>query len=440
MTQNHETTMILQTIISEYKNLFRELRDTMIDQDLVNRSEKNENSNNNRTNYSKLNTCNPLFLLLIAALFTVITACSSSTSKPAAAPPPTVAVSTPVQQKMVQYDQFTGRFKAIKRVEVLARVDGYLQDIRFKDGEIVHKGEVLFVIDQRPYKIALEQAQAKLKSAKTRLKLAKKMYNRVKGLRKTGAVSQELLDQRRQEFYSARSNVKAAQAAVHTAALNLEYTKVKAPITGKISHNFVSEGNLVSGGLSSATLLTRIVSLDPIYFSFEVSEGRLIKYLQSDTSSGGITNILDKKLKVEARLLGEDTFTHQGRLDFVDNVIDQSTGTLKVRAIFNNDNMLLTPGMFATVRFAPTGRHRELLIPAKTIASDQAKRYVLVVSDSNTVKRKFVKTGPLHHNLRIIESGLSPKDRIIVSGFVEVRAGQKVTIKQKEMALAGGEK
>lgn len=381
---------------------------------------------------------NRVLYLSVIALAAIITACSS-TAKPSKPMPPTVSVSAPVQQQIVQYDEFTGRFKAIERVEVRARVDGYLQDIRFKDGEIVHKGEVLFVIDQRPYKIALKQAQANLESAQTQLTLTEKMYNRVKGLRETGAVSQELLEKRRQEFYSARANVKATEAAVHAAELNLKYTKVKAPVTGKISSNFVSVGNLISGGLSSATLLTRIVSLDPIYFTFEVSEGRLIKYLESDTSSGGITNILDKKLKVEAQLLGEEKFVHAGQLDFVDNVIDQSTGTLKVRAIFNNDNMLLTPGMFATVRFAPTGRHRELLIPAKTIASDQAKRYVLVVSDSNTVKRKFVKTGSLHQNLRIIESGLSPDDRIIVSGFVEVRPGQKVTIKQKEIALVGGE-
>lgn len=378
-----------------------------------------------------------LYLSVIMLPF-IITACNS-TAQPRTPAPPTVEVSAPVQQEIVQYDEFTGRFNAINHVEVRARVDGYLQDIRFKDGEMVQKGDLLFVIDQRPYKIALEQAQAKLESAQTQLKLAETMYNRVKGLRETGAVSQELLEQRAQDFYSMQANVKAAKAMVHAAALNLQYTKVKAPISGKISQNFVSVGNLVSGGLSSATPLTRIVSLDPIYFTFEVSEGRLIKYLQSDTSSGGITNILDEQLKVEAQLQGENAFSHAGRLDFVDNIINQSTGTLKVRAIFNNDDKLLTPGMFATVRFAPAGPHRELLIPAKTIASDQAKRFVLVVNDSNTVQRKFVQTGALHQNMRIIESGLAPNDRIIVSGFVEVRPGQKVTIKQKEIALAGGD-
>src|SRR5699024_1065436 len=218
----------------------------------------------------------------------------------------------------------------------------------------------------------------------------KKMLERAKGLRASGAVSQELLDRRNQEFLSAQAGLMAAEAALHSAELNLEFTKVKAPVSGKISQNFVSVGNLVSGGLSSSTLLTRIVSFDPIYFSFEVSEGRLIKYLQSDTTAGGVSTILDETLNVNARLLGEQKFTHAGQLDFVDNIIDQSTGTLTVCAIFNNDDLLLTPGMFATVRFAPTGQHRELLVPARVIGSDQSRRYVLVVDDSSRVSRKFV--------------------------------------------------
>lgn len=264
------------------------------------------------------------------------------------------------------------------------------------------------------------------------------MLQRAEGLRKTGAVSQELLDRRKQEFISARAGLAAAEASVHAAELNLEFTKVKAPISGKISQNSVSVGNLVSGGLSSATLLTRIVSFDPIYFTFEISEGRLIKYLQSDTASGGVSTILDEAITVEAKLLGEEKFMHPGRLDFIDNMIDQGTGTLLVRAVFDNDNLLLTPGMFASVRFSATGRHRELLIPAETIASDQSKRYVLVVDDSSTVSRKFVETGPLHENFRIIKSGLSATDRVIINGFAKVRPGQKVTIKQSEMALASG--
>ncbi|HLR25956.1 MAG TPA: efflux RND transporter periplasmic adaptor subunit [Fodinibius sp.] len=379
-----------------------------------------------------------MLLILVIGLFGLITACSSSNSQPSAPPPPTVSVSAPTAKEITQYDEFTGKFRAVERVEVRTRVDGYLEEIRFTDGELVEKGEVLFVIDQRPYRIALEQARAELESAKTRLELSKKELQRAQNLRSSGAVSQELIDRRSQEFQSAQAEVSAAQAAVHSAELNMEFTKVKAPVSGKISRNFVSVGNLVSGGLSSSTLLTRIVSLDPIYFSFQMSEGQLIKYLQSDTASGGVSTIQDKKIEVEAKLLGEEEFAYRGSLNFIDNEIDRSTGTMTVRAVFNNDKMLLTPGMFAKAKFSVTGRHRELLIPDRAIGSDQAQRYVLTVGDSSKVSRKFVQTGTLHNDLRIIEDGLSSSDQVIIKGIGKVRPGQTVQVDQKEIAEASG--
>lgn len=430
--------MILQTIITECKNLFRELRTAIINQPRSDTSDKNTKEigrqENKRMKNTKLRSSTPTLLILVIGLLGLITACSSSNSQPQTPPPPTVEASTPVEETITGYDEFTGRFRAVERVEVRARVDGYLEEIRFTDGELVEKGDVLFVIDQRPYHIALEQAQAELESAKTRLELSKKELQRAQNLRSTGAVSQELIDRRTQEHQSAKAAVSSAQAAVHSAELNMEFTKVKAPVSGKISENFVSVGNLISGGLSSATLLTRIVSFDPIYFTFEVSEDKLIKYQKSGSFNDNISTIRDGAQTVKAKLLDEEKFTHEGKLDFIDNEIDQSTGTLLARAIFPNKDLLLTPGMFAKAKFSATGQHRELLIPDKAIGSDQSQRYVLTVNDSSQVSRKFVKTGDLHNNLRIIEDGLSRSDQVIINGLSKVRPGQRVQVSQNEIA------
>lgn len=387
-------------------------------------------------NISSLFPLNRIPNLLIIALLTCGIACSSSEGQQPAPPSPAVTVSAPIEDSIARYDEFTGRFRAIERVEVRARVNGYLDEIRFTDGEMVEKGDVLFVIDQRPYRIALEQARADLNNARTRLELAQKELERAQDLRSTGAVSQELIDRRNQEYLSAEAAVSSAEAAVHSAELDLEYTEVKAPVSGKISENFVSIGNLVSGGLSSATLLTRIVSLDPIYFTFEASEDKLIRYMKGGSFKSEVSITPEGPQTVTARLLGEEEFAHEGALDFIDNEIDQSTGTLRVRAVFPNNDLLLTPGMFAKARFSATGQHRELLIPDKAIGSDQAQRYVLTVDDSSKVSRKFVKTGTLHNDLRIIEEGLSKTDRVIVDGLGKVQPGQKVTADQDNIALA----
>lgn len=434
--------MILQTLLTEYQNLVKELWDAFMgthnEQKLLQESEQQtEKSNqlyNHQRNFWKVKEYTVLPVVM-AGLIAFVSACSSSSSQSQMPPPPSVSVSAPLEEEVTQYDEFTGRFRAVERVEVRPRVDGYLEEIRFTDGELVEKGDVLFVIDQRPYRIALEQARAELESAQTRLDLAQKELSRAENLRATGAVSQELIDRRNQEYLSAKAAVSSAQAAVHSAELNMEFTEVKAPVSGKISENFVSAGNLVNGGLSSATLLTRIVSFDPIYFTFETSEDKLIRYLKADSMDGNVLAIQNRKPTVQTKLLGEETFTHEGKLDFIDNEIDQSTGTLLVRAVFSNENLLLTPGMFGRARFSTTGQHRELLIPDKAIASDQSQRYVLTVGDSSTVTRKFVKTGALYNNMRIIEAGLSRTDQVIISGLTKVQPGQKVNANRDEIAL-----
>lgn len=431
--------MILQTIFKEYQSFFNELRNALTHELLFNTSEQNAKKAHNSGSNQMINSTIPKASIahnfLVVAVISLLSACSSSEGQQTTPPPPTVTVSVPLEEAVTRYDEFTGRFRAVERVEVRARVDGYLEEIKFRDGQLIEKGDVLFVIDQRPYKIALEQAKAQLESAQTRLELAKKELERAQNLRAGGAVSQELIDRRNQEYLSARSAVSSAESEVHSAELDLEFTKVKAPVSGKISENFVSIGNLVSGGLSSATLLTRIVSFDPIYFTFEASESKLISYLKDQSFRGEVSTIRDNRQKVQAKLLGEEQFTHQGILDFIDNEIDQSTGTLLVRAVFQNHSLLLTPGMFAKARFSATGQHRELLIPDKAIASDQSQRYVLTVDDSSKVSRKVVETGTLHNNLRIIEQGLTKADRVIVNGASKVRPGQTVNINQDEIAF-----
>lgn len=435
--------MILQDFISDIKQLLTELSNSFFDRrpepDLlpvwIQKTKRRPENANLKSNFWKMKTNNLLLNFSIAGLFAlIVTGCNSSASQSSAPPPPTVTVSAPVEEEITQYDEFTGRFRAIERVEIRARVDGYLQEIRFTDGQIVQKGDVLFVIDQRPYQIALEQAQAELDRAVTQLELSKKELERAQNLKESGAVSQELIDRRNQEFLSAKAAVNSAQAAVHTAELDLEFTEVKAPVSGKISENFVSVGNLVSGGLSSATMLTRIVSLDPIYFTFEASESELITYLKNGSFESEIRG--DEPQTVTARLLGEEAFTHTGRLDFIDNEINQSTGTMRVRAVFQNDDFLLTPGMFARVKFSAIGEQRELLVPDKAIGSDQSMRYVLVVDDSSKVARKFVETGNLHNDLRIIEEGLSRTDRVVINGLGKVIPGQTVNVNQDEIAFA----
>lgn len=433
--------MILQEFISDLKHLCTELSNSffnprpepdMLPETAPKTKGRTESA---MSSFWKEKVNSHLLHFSIAGLLVlIVTGCNSSASQSSAPPPPTVTVSAPVEEEITQYDEFTGRFRAIERVEVRARVDGYLQEIRFTDGELVEKGDVLFVIDQRPYQIALEQARAELERAETRLELSKKELERAENLLASGAVSQELIDRRNQEFLSAKAEVNSAQAAVHTAELDLEFTEVKAPVSGKISENFVSVGNLVSGGLSSATMLTRIVSLDPIYFTFEASESQLITYLKNGSFRSG--NQEDDSQAVTARLLDEEQFTHMGRLDFIDNEINQSTGTMRVRAVFPNSDFLLTPGMFARVKFSAIGKHRELLIPDKAIGSDQSKRYVLVVDDSSKVARKFVETGNLHNDLRIIEEGLSRTDRVVINGLGKVAPGQTVNVNQDEIAFA----
>lgn len=369
-----------------------------------------------------------LRVLLGVALLTVtaigLTAFDSKEEAPAplAALLP-VKVAQPLLQTITEWDEYTGRFEASDRVEVRARVSGYVQNVRFQDGQTVKKGQVLFVIDQRPFRIALNQAKASLDQARAELKRAQDNFERVKPLRATGAISKEEYDRRQQAVASTQASTAVAQAAVDNAALNLEFTRVKAPISGRISRDLVNPGNLISGGSANSTLLTTIVQTSPIHFYFNGSEADLLKYSRLN-QSGERGSSRTTHNPVQIKLLDETEFLHNGQMDFVDNEIDRSTGTIEGRAILENKDGLLEPGMFGRARLLGSAPHEVILIPDEVIGANQNLRYVYVLDQDDAAKPVNVELGPLHESgLRIIRSGLSVSDRLVINNIQKVRPG-----------------
>ncbi|MEN7549692.1 efflux RND transporter periplasmic adaptor subunit [Rapidithrix thailandica] len=368
-----------------------------------------------------------LRLLLFISFVIAMGGCGTPQQKENTAAELPVPVAKPVQMKITEWDEYSGRFKAMERVEVRARVSGYIQAVKFKDGEMVHKGDVLFIIDQRPFKIALQQAQAQLEQAKAEERQAQSAFDRVKSLQGSKAISQEEFDQREQALYAAKAQVEAAKAYVNNAELNLQFTLVKAPISGKVSEDFVNAGNLISGGSDQSTLLTTIVTLDPIYFYFEGSESAFMKY--SKQNNGNLDGA-----KVQVQLLGEDGYVHEGKLDFIDNEVDLGTGTIQARAVFSNTDYAIESGMFGSARLAGSAEHEAILIPDAIIGTDQSQKIVFVVTDSNQVQAKPVQLGPLYNkDLRIVRSGLNPEDQLITGNILKIRPGMKVTPEDRKI-------
>ncbi|MEO0900860.1 MAG: efflux RND transporter periplasmic adaptor subunit [Bacteroidota bacterium] len=344
-----------------------------------------------------------------------------------------VEVSTPVFEKITEWDEYTGRFEASNRVEVRARVSGYVEKVSFKDGQSVDKGDVLFTIDQRPFKIALNQARASYGQAQARLTIAQDNYNRVQSLRESGAVSAEEYDSRKQALAGAKASLQLAQASVDNAKLNLEFTKVKAPISGRVSRDMVNEGNLIDGGSSNSTLLTTIVSTSPIHFYFRGSESDYLKYsrLAQNGERGSSRSTANPVL---LKLQDEDDYVHEAVMDFVDNEIDRSTGTIEGRATLENKDGLIEPGMFGKARLLGSAEHEAILIPDEIIGTNQSVRFVYVVGEGNTVATKNIELGPLHTNgLRIVRNGLSPEDLLITNNIQKIRPGVAVSPIQKSL-------
>jgi membrane fusion protein, multidrug efflux system len=347
-------------------------------------------------------------------------------SKPTvgAPPPPPVTVARPIEKRITEWDEYTGRFTAVETVEVRARVSGFIDSIHFKEGQVVKQGDLLFVIDPRPYAFAVEQAKADVERAKAKLAIASLDVQRATPLVRSQAVTEREFDTRRSTERDAAAQVASLEAASKQAQLNLEWTQVRAPIAGRISDKRVDAGNLIAGGQAGATLLTVIVSIDPIHFVFDGSEADFLRYLRL-SAAGARPSSRDVQNPVAVRLADEADYRHQGRMNFVDNVVNPKSGTIRGRAVFDNKDGLLTPGYFGRLRLFG-GEHTALLVPDSAIASDQSRKILFAVAEDGTVGVKLVELGPMVDGLRVIRSGLAPTDRVIIDGLQRARPGQKV--------------
>jgi multidrug efflux system membrane fusion protein len=364
----------------------------------------------------------------------LLAGCDSKPVAGAAPPPPPVTVARPLQKTITEWDEYTGRFTALETVEVRARVSGFIDSVHFKEGQIVKQGDLLFVIDPRPYRLAVEQAKADVERAKAKLEIASLDVQRGTPLARTQALTERELDTRKSTERDAAGQVGSAEAAVKQAELNLEWTEVRAPIGGRISDKRVDSGNLITGGQTGATLLTVIVSIDPIHFIFDGSEADFLHYLRLAVA-GGRPSSRDAQNPVSVRLADESDFKHQGRMDFVDNVINPKSGTIRGRAVFDNKDGFLTPGVFGRLRLFG-GEHEALLVPDGAIASDQSSKIVFTVADDGTVGTKLIELGPMVDGLRVIRSGLAPTDRIVIDGLQRARPGAKVTAQDGKIEAA----
>jgi RND family efflux transporter MFP subunit len=359
---------------------------------------------------------------VVASAILLLAACDNAAgSKTAAAPPPPpVTVAKPLVKEVVERDEFTGRFDSTAWVDIRARVAGYLDSVEFKDGAMVKEGDLLFVIDRRPFQAAVAQADATLVSARARLDFAKQELERVERLTRSGNAPERQLDERRQQFLSAQADVNGAAGALTQARLDLGFTEVKAPISGKISRKLVTEGNLVR---ANETLLTTITALDPIYFYFDVDERSYLAY-ERMSRDGGSSRQTGYEIMVA--LADESEPKHKGVVDFIDNRVDQATGTMRGRAILENKDLFLTPGLFGRISIPGSDRYKAVLVPDEAIGADLDRRYVYVVGQDGTVSQKVVRPGPRFDGYRIVRTGLTGEETIIVNGMQRARFG-KVT-------------
>jgi len=367
------------------------------------------------------------FRASILATLVVLAGCGENVQKPASAtPPPAVTVAKPVKRTVVDQDEYVGRFVAIDSVEIRARVSGYLDQILFTDGQMVNKGDLLFTIDKRPFQTALDQAVANLEQARANLAFAETDLARGAQLVKGSAITEQAFDQRTQAKRVAEATVRAREAAVASANLDLEFTELRAPVSGRMGDRRVSPGNLVTGNTTGSTsLLATIVSVDPMRFEFTFDEASYLRY-ERLAEGGREMTTREGSVIVGLKLLDESDFVNQGRMDFVDNVIDRSSGTIRSRAVFSNTDGVFTPGMFARVRVPGSPSYTALLVPDIAIGTEQTRKYVLTVGADDVATMKYVTLGQVFDNLRVIKSGIAADDRVIVNGLMRARANQKV--------------
>lgn len=362
-------------------------------------------------------------LISVAALTAwLLTGCRKQAQQPP--PPPSVSVVQPVAREVVEWDEYIGRLESPETVEIRARVSGYLDKVHFKEGKEVKKGDLLVTIDPRPYQAEYDRAEAEYQRAVSQAELAKNDAERAKRLIATKAISEEDFDTKAKTYTAAQAAVKSAKAAMDSAKLNLEFTQIHAPIGGRTGRALVTEGNLVSGGLSGAgaSLLTTLVSLDPLYCYSDADERAVLKYLEL-RREGKRVSARDEQIPAEMGLANETGFPHKGYMDFVDNRIDPATGTMRARGVFPNTDHGLSPGFFARIRIPGSGKYPALLIPDRALGSDQAQKFVYVVNAEKKVEFRPVKIGPMIDGLRVVKEGLNPGEQVIVEGLLRVRPG-----------------
>jgi RND family efflux transporter MFP subunit len=373
----------------------------------------------------------PARMASLMVLAGALAGCGEGAPKQAAPPPPTVTVAKPQKQQVTDYDEYVGRFVAVDMVEVRARVSGYLDKILFEDGQNVKQGDLLFIIDRRPFETTVAQAMATLQQARANLAFADADLARGSQLVREKTITEQSFDQRTQAKRVAEASVAAQEANLRQAQLDLDFTSLKAPVAGRIGDRRVSVGNLVTGGTGgNTTLLATIVSVDPMRFEFTFDEASYLRHERVATGSGDPSQ-RSKGLPVFLRLIDEPDFKHEAKIDFLDNVIDRASGTIRGRAVVPNPKGLFTPGMFARVRVPSSLPYEALLVPDAAVGSEQVRKFVFVLGADNVVQPKYVTLGQLANGLRVIKDGLSPDDTIVVNGIARIRPGVKVNPQQQ---------
>jgi RND family efflux transporter MFP subunit len=363
-----------------------------------------------------------------------VAGCMRAPAQPPPPPPTAVTVSYPIERQVADYVDFTGQTAAVKTVEVRARVWGYLQSVNFTEGAVVKKGDVLFQIDPRPYDALVKQAQAKVEQDKALLKHNEATLSRIEKLHLRGAASQEDLDKSLADRDGIKAAILADQADLRNKQLDLDFTRVDAPITGRVSRYEVTEGNVVQSGQNGGTLLTTIVSVDPMYVYFDVDERTLLQ-VRRQIQTGEIKNVQETAFPILVGLADETNFPRQGLVNFMDNRVDPGTGTLRLRATIANPDAMLTPGLFVRCHLPLGVARRAIMVSEQALGSDQGEKFVYVVNDKDEVTSRPVKIGRLYDGLRVIESGLTKDDRVVVIGLQRVQAGTKVDPKVADMPV-----
>lgn len=345
------------------------------------------------------------------------------------APAPAVTASRPIIRQVIDWDEHTGRIDAVEMVEVRARVPGYLEQVHFTDGQLVFEGDLLYTIDPRPFERALETARAELQQARVKVENAAKDVNRGRPLLEKGWISQRLFDERENLLRDNQAAIAVAEARVKTAELELSFTRITAPISGRIGRTQLTAGNYVAaGGSENSSVLTTIVRQDPVYVYFDIGEHNALRYRR--------LQLLDNGAVVRVGLPDEDGYPHQAKLDFSDSRIDRGTGTLRIRAVLENKAGLFQPGMFARVRIAGSPSYPAVMIPDEAIGTDQTSKYVYTVDDDGTAIRKWVELGTLIDGLRVVRSGLSADDWVVVRGIQRARHQEKVAVRREPLQVS----